>query len=117
MRNRDAELGELSMRQQGDFIELTLDAVNTNGGFQNQAATRLKLIRPGEESEKETLIVPQTAPGRYSVRIPIRSEGAYFVDLVQTANDQVLLQKSQGLFVGYPAELRLKPSNRELLRL
>jgi len=34
----------------------------------------------------------------------------------QTLNGQVVGQQSRGLAVGYPDELRLRPTNRDLLR-
>ncbi len=116
MRNREVQQGDLKLRQLDDSLEVTLDVVDSNGRFENQLVTRLTLLRPGDNAEKETLIVPQTAPGRYSVCVPIQDEGAYFLDLIQTKNNEVVLQTSQGFDVGYPAELRLKPSNRKLLR-
>ncbi|MDG2381935.1 MAG: FixH family protein [Pirellulaceae bacterium] len=116
MRNRDVQQGELNLRQLDDALEVTLDVVDSNGQFQNQLVTQLTLVRPADQVEKETYVVPQTAPGRYSIRIPIKDEGAYFVDLTQTENNQVVLQTSQGFDVGYPAELRLKPTDSDLLR-
>src|SRR5206468_10306283 len=42
--------------------------------------------------------------------------GAYHTEFSQKVGGQVVYQQSRGLAVGYPEELRLRPTNTDLLR-
>jgi len=58
----------------------------------------------------------QTAPGRYSGSFPTPLTGAYHTEFSQKVGGQVVYQQSRGLAVGYPEELRLRPTNTDLLK-
>src|SRR5262249_19728861 len=44
------------------------------------------------------------------------SSGSYHLELTQKQGGQTLFQQSRGLSVGYAEELRLKPTNEDLLK-
>lgn len=58
----------------------------------------------------------QTAPGRYTADFETSRPGAYHLELAQKVSGRVLYRQSRGLMVGYPDELRLRPTNNDLLK-
>jgi hypothetical protein len=58
----------------------------------------------------------QTAPGRYEAAFDTPEEGTYHLNVVQRVGDQVVCHQSHALVVGYPDELRLRPTDEGLLR-
>ena len=59
----------------------------------------------------------QTAPGRYQAEFDTPHPGSYHLEFSQKRDGQVLYHQSRGLAVGYPDELRLRPTNTGLLRV
>ena len=64
------------------------------------------------------LPLTQTAPGRYVAEFDTPHSGSYHLNLSQRAANggPVLHQQTRGLTVGYSDELRLRPTNTELLQ-
>lgn len=114
MRKSDAKGVAVDIVQRGGEATLTLDAADPAGRFINGAETELTLIDPQLAIKK--LPLAQTAPGRYVARFDTPLSGPYHMELTQKVGGQVLYQQSRGLTVGYSDELRLRPTNDELLR-
>jgi Ca-activated chloride channel family protein len=114
MRKSETKGAVVEVAQKDRQATITLDAVDARGRFLNRADTELTLIDPQLGNKK--LAMQQTAPGRYAATIDTPHAGAYHVELAQKQNGQALMQQSRGLVVGYPEELRLRPTNEELLR-
>jgi Ca-activated chloride channel family protein len=114
MRKSEAKGAVVEVAQHDGRATVTLDAVDARGRFLNRADTDLTLIDPQLGQKKVTM--QQTAPGRYSATIDTPAAGAYHLELAQKLNGQPLVQQSRGLVVGYPEELRLRPTNDDLLR-
>jgi uncharacterized membrane protein len=93
---------------------VTLDSVDSSGKYLNKAETEMTVIDP----QLGTLKVPmiQAAPGRYAAEIDTSRSGAYHIELTQKIGGRVLYRQSRGLMVGYPDELRLRPTNEQLLK-
>ncbi|MGC1275575.1 MAG: FixH family protein, partial [Planctomycetaceae bacterium] len=103
-----------TVQRQGEHVTLTLDAATPEGAFLNDAESTLTLIDPRLGDRK--LPLAQVAPGRYAAQFDVTDPGAYHLELSQTHQGQTLYRQSRGLVVGYPDELRLRPTNEELLR-
>src|SRR5262249_12084376 len=58
----------------------------------------------------------QVAPGRYQAEFETSRQGSYQLMFSQTKDTQVVGRQTRGLAVGYPDELRLRPTNAELLK-
>src|SRR5262249_11064016 len=114
MRKSETKGAVVEVTQRGGKATVTLDAVDARGRFLNKADTELTLIDPQLGNLK--LPMEQTAPGRYTATVETPNAGAYHLELSQKLSGQPLLQQSRGLVVGYPEELRLKPTDEELLR-
>ena len=87
----------------GHDIILAVDAFDASGQAVNLTETRGVLRTPGGQAVN--LALPQTAPGRYEVRLAAPESGAYSLELRQTRNGQAIADTA-GFSVPYPAELR-----------
>lgn len=114
MRKSETKGAVVEVAQRGGKATVTLDSVTPAGEYTSDAKVDLKVIAPGLETKSITLA--QTAPGRYAGQFDTPRSGAYHLELCQTQNEQVTFRQSRGLAVGYPAELRLRPTNEPLLQ-
>src|SRR5262245_3394689 len=114
MRKSDAKGVAVEVAQRAGKATLTLDAIDPAGRFVNAAETEMTLIDPQLGTKK--LPLAQTAPGRYVAEFETPLVGPYHLELTQKSGGQILYQQSRGISVGYSDELRLKPTNEELLK-
>ncbi len=113
MRKSDAQGLAVELTRSGRTASLSVDAVDPLGRFLNQADVELTWIDPhlGRKTERLT----QSAPGRYNGSIPLEQRGAYHLEIAVKQQGQVVYRQSRGLTVGYSDELRIRPTNTELL--
>ncbi|WP_171189927.1 VWA domain-containing protein, partial [Alienimonas chondri] len=104
----------VNLARDGDRVRMTLDAADPAGGWRNDATTELTVIDPALGSR--TVQARQTAPGRYEAEFQVPRGGAYHTEISQKIGEQVVARQSRGVTVGYPEELRLRPTNEALLR-
>ena len=116
MRKSDAKGVYVEVDRRSDTTEIRLDAVDAAGRFRNDAETKVTVIGPNVGAEKKEVEMRQVAPGRYVASVNTDQEGAYHFDLSQKTGAQVAFRQTRGLIVGYPDELRLRPTNDSLLR-
>lgn len=115
MRKNDVKGVIVEIKQERRKATVSLDAIDPAGKFLNQAVTEATLIDPQLGQSK--LELKQTAPGRYVAEFDTPASGAYHFNLTQkTAGGTLLHQQTRGLIVGYPDELRLHPTNNDLLQ-
>jgi Ca-activated chloride channel homolog len=114
MRKNEAKGVTVDVQRKGARASITVDAIDPSGRFLNQAETEMTVIDPQFGNHKLTL--SQTAPGRYAGQFDTQLSGAYHLDLTQKQSGRVLYHQSRGLMVGYADELRLRPTNEELLQ-
>lgn len=105
---------QFEIRRNGARHRISIDALSASGSFLNQMNMTLTLIDP--DLRNQEVVVPQTAPGRYSVDVEMKTPGAWQMRVAQSLNGRLISQQSRGVVVGYPSELRLMPTNEELLR-
>lgn len=114
MRKADARGTVVQAERKGGHSVVTLDAIDPAGRYINGAETRLTVIDPRLGNRK--LSMTQVAPGRYQAGFDTPHPGSYHLEFTQELGGQVLSHQSRGLSVGYPDELRLRPTNTALLR-
>ena len=114
----------VAMTREGGRVRLTLDAADPAGGWRNDAETDVTVIDPTLGSR----VVParQTAPGRYEAEFEVSqvpgggarggAGGAYHAEIAQRVGGRVVARQTRGVTVGYPDELRLRPTNETLLK-
>ncbi|MEI8018047.1 MAG: VWA domain-containing protein [Schlesneria sp.] len=115
MRKNDVKGVIVDAKQERRKATVTLDAIDPSGKFLNRADTELTIIDPQLGQRK--LEMKQTSPGRYVAEFETPLSGAYHLNMTQkTSGGTLLHQQTRGLIVGYPDELRLFPTNIELLK-
>jgi uncharacterized membrane protein/uncharacterized protein YegL len=113
MRKSDAKGVFVDLTRRGSRAEVVLDAVDTVGQFVNQATTSLTVLDP--QLGRQQITMAQVAPGRYKSTFATREAGTYHLELAQEAGGQSTFRQTRGLVVGYPEELRLRPTTQPLL--
>ncbi|QDV43027.1 von Willebrand factor type A domain protein [Stieleria neptunia] len=108
MRKDDNRGVFVDVRREGETTFVSLDSVDQNGAFIENATTELTMIDPGLARQK--LAMRQTAPGRFEAEIKTDRRGAYHLDLAQTRQSGSTQRSSRGISVGYSDELRLLPT-------
>ncbi len=107
----------VEMTQHPGGVLLTLDVVDEADRYVNEAAGKTTVIRP--DLSKEEIVLQPTAPGRYEAEVPLDNRGGYqlqsTLQLDRQTDKKTVLSQSRGVMVGYPDELRLRPTNVELL--
>ena len=114
MRKSEAKGFVVDVERRAGQAHVTVDSVDPIGGFLNEADAALTLIDP--KLKKTDVPLLQIAPGRYAGQFDAAEPGAYHVDITQKLGSDVNYRQSRGLVVGYPDELRLRPTNEEFLR-
>jgi hypothetical protein len=114
MRKSDARGIAVELNRHGATAQLSVDAVNEFGQFLNDSDVELTVIDPLLRQQKSKL--KQTAPGRYLAELATARPGAYHMEIALKQNDQVVYRQSRGMTVGYSDELRIRPTNEQLLQ-
>ncbi len=114
MRKSDTRGIQMQTNRKNDQAEIIVDAVNDLGQFLNNAEVELTVIDP--RLQRLTLNMPQSSPGRYISEVPLPLAGSYHVEIAVKQNGQVVYRQSRGMIRGYSDELRIHPTNEELLR-
>jgi Ca-activated chloride channel homolog len=113
MRKSDVRGTNVEIQRFGDHTQVILDAADETGTYLSGAEGRLTVIGP--DLSQEEILLEQVAAGRYTATIPTDQRGDYHIQLGLDSGSRTILNQSRGLTVGYPDELRLRPTNTELL--
>jgi len=124
MRPDDSQGFLLALERKNDQAQLILDAVDTDGQYVNGATATLKIVDPHNASHKVPLA--QVAPGRYAANFQFSifnsqfsisdPPAAYRLEVTLSRSGRTIYVGRRGLVVGYADELRLKPTDQDLLR-
>lgn len=114
MRKDDSSGVYVDIRRQGQQAMISMDAVDQNGQFIDEAATKLTVIDP--KLGKQSIQLKQTAPGHYEADLQTPEKGAYHLDLAQSQSGGDTQRISRGLTVGYSDELKLLPPGEAALQ-
>ncbi|MDR2441481.1 MAG: VWA domain-containing protein [Planctomycetaceae bacterium] len=118
MRPSDQQGSKLEIQQHSGVVHLTLDVIDENKNqYITNATGQTTIIYP--DLSKEEIMLQQTAPGRYEADIDFvetNRQGGYHFQTVLGVGETKIVNQSRGVMVGYPEELRLKPTNNDLLQ-
>ncbi|HBT75745.1 MAG TPA: chloride channel protein [Planctomycetaceae bacterium] len=114
MRKSEGRGSRTELIPSANGARLVLDYVDESGRYVNDALGRVTMIRP--DLSKEEILLSPTAPGRYEAEIAMKNKGGYHLHLSLFSGEKMLLSQSRGIMVSYPEELRLRPTNTDLLR-
>src|SRR5262249_34926952 len=113
LRPEEAKGVEMTVRRRGRRAQVTVDAIDPSGRYLSDAAGTLAVFRQGEGRK---VPLEQTAPGRYVAEFDAAQEGEYILHVALARGGQMLPPLTRGLVVGYPDELRVRPTDEALLR-
>jgi len=113
MRKSDQRGVMVELAKRENRVHVTLDAVDDADQYVNRASGTVTLIRPN--LAKEEILLSPTAPGRYEAELSTDTRGGYHFQTTLSSGDKVVATQSRGMMVGYPDELRLKPTNNDFL--
>ncbi len=116
LRNSAALGADVQIQPMGEETNVQVDLLDEQGELRSAADVQLTVMRPSAQEERQELDLSQTAPGRYTAQIATQNPGAYFLELAVRGTTGPPLRQSRALFVGYPDELQLKPTDETLLR-
>ncbi|MDR2757535.1 MAG: VWA domain-containing protein [Planctomycetaceae bacterium] len=118
MRQSDQRGSMFEIQQHSGGIHLTLDVTDEEkDSYINNATGQTTVIYP--DLSKKEIELQQTAPGRYEADIDLGTtnrQGGYHLQTVLGLGEKNIVNQSRGVMVGYPEELRLKPTNNDLLQ-
>ena len=114
MRKPEQRGAMVELIQRADGVHLTLDVADDAGRYINEATGRITVIRP--DLSKADVELNPTAPGRYEAEIPMDKRGGYHLQASLGIGEVNIVNQSRGVMVGYPEELRLRPTHEELLQ-
>ncbi len=114
MRKSDQRGSMIEITPTSGGVHLTVDVVDESDLFINEAEGKTTVIRP--DLSREEITLTPTAPGRYEAEVKTDQRGGFHLQSTLTVGEKNILNQSRGLMVGYPDELRLRPTNEELLQ-
>ena len=104
LRSASNESLSASVTRRDGFGEVTVEAINSNGGFINFLETQVGVVSPNRE--RSVIELEQIAPGRYRGKFPATQEGVYLVGMAQRLDNSEMGSQLSGLVVPYAEELR-----------
>jgi Ca-activated chloride channel homolog len=110
MRRQDNDQFDFRVTRDGEDAILSVNAIEKDGRFRNKLQPQVRVIAP--DQNVITLDVPQTAPGAYEARLPLKQKGSYVFRAVgnDTGSPPRMLTSS------YPDEFHFYPANYEKLK-
>ncbi len=114
MRKNDTRGVFVEIERTGETAKIVMDSVDDQGNFIDDSPTTLTVIDPSLKTNK--IDMHQSAPGRYEASIDVSRRGSYQLDLAQNRGGPERIGQTRGLAVGYPDELRLLPTNVQVLK-
>lgn len=114
MRKNDARGIFVDIQTDDGRSTVRMDVVDDDGNFVDDRPTTVTVIDPKLKLEK--IEMRQTAAGRYEADLPPLQRGTYQLDLAQVGTNGKTVRQSRGLAIGYPEELRLRPTNETKLK-
>ncbi|MEZ6130015.1 MAG: VWA domain-containing protein [Planctomycetaceae bacterium] len=114
MRKSDTRGIQVQTARTGELATVSVDAADDIGRFLNGAEVELTVIDP--RLQRHTSTMKQSAPGRYAQDVSLPQSGSYHMEIAVKQNGQVVYRQSRGMMKGYSDELRIRPTNEDLLR-
>lgn len=105
---------QVAVDRHNQMADITVDTVSDLGQFLNDVDVEMTVIQPGLKQLKQPL--SQQGPGQYTSQFATPRPGAYHMEITVRKDDSVIYRQSRGTMVGYSDELRIRPTNEDLLQ-
>jgi len=108
-RQNDADI-DMRVERENGYALISLDAVGKDGGFRDQLHMQVHVVAPDQTAT--VIELPQTGPGRYEARFPLKQQGTYMFRSSSDGSGGA----SRVLAYSYPEEYHFYPPDVEKLR-
>ena len=112
MRKSDEGTFQISTKEEGDRLHLTIDAATPDGAFRNQLPISVNAVSPDEQTKSQT--APQEAPGRYTTSFALPETGTTVFNV--SSPDLPDGGSTFGHTRSFPREFLAEETNEVLLR-
>ena len=102
------------VRVDGSDVTVAVDSVDEQGNARNLLTTQVEVAGP--EQRAFSLVLPQTAPGRYGGTLTTDKAGVYALRITQYDGDTPVVEQITGAVVPVAAEFLSFETNYRLLR-
>lgn len=99
-------------RKQGQAL-FRVDVTDAKERFVNQLRMKIRVLLPSKADK--TVVLDQTAPGRYGGRFPVNETGEYYITLYSEDKDEAVEPQNIGYSVPYSEEYATREINDRLL--
>jgi len=110
MRRQDDADFEMRVERENGFALVSVEAVGKDGRYRDQLHMQVHVVAPDQVST--VLDLPQTGPGAYEARVPLKQHGTYLFRATSNGSDGA----SRVLAYSYPAEYHFYPPDVAKLR-
>jgi uncharacterized membrane protein len=114
MRQEESDRLAVHLERKDGRAWLKLDATDNDGAYINGAEAVLAVVGP--DGKGRPVPLSQIAPGRYAAEFATPIPGPYRLETTLAVGDGPAYVDRRGLVVGYADELRVRPTDEDLLR-
>ena len=108
MRRQDDGEIDMKIEKEGQNANITITALDENGGFRNELQSQIRVIDPQQNAS--VIDLHQSGPGTYEAQFPVNQRGPFVFRMIgDEANVSRILPYS------YPDELHFYPPDVDLL--
>ena len=95
--------------------QVTVDAIDSGDKFVNELDTQLEVIDPATNKVTQSIVMDQTAAGRYTADFKIQKYGSYLLKAIHKRDGKTVAESLGSVALSYPLEyLRTTPDEEPL---
>jgi uncharacterized protein YegL len=110
MRRQDDPDFDMHVERSSGFATISVEALGKDGGYRDQLHMQVHVVAPDQSST--VIDLPQTGPGAYEARVPLKQQGTYMFRATSNGSDGA----SRVLAYSYPEEYHFYPPDVAKLR-
>jgi hypothetical protein len=110
MRRQDDADFDMHVERSSGFATVSVEALGKDGRYRDQLHMQVHVVAPDQSST--VIDLPQTGPGAYEARVPLKQQGTYMFRATTNGSDGA----SRVLAYSYPEEYHFYPPDVAKLR-
>ncbi len=110
MRRQDDPDFDMHVERANGFASISVEALGKDGRYRDQLHMQVHVVAPDQSST--VIDLPQTGPGAYEARVPLKQQGTYLFRATSNGSDGA----SRVLAYSYPEEYHFYPPDVAKLR-
>ncbi|MEZ4359324.1 MAG: VWA domain-containing protein [Kofleriaceae bacterium] len=117
MRRKVYDSYDLYARVTDGRAQITVDAIDSANAFVNRLDTDLQVIDPKTNKVMQTVVMDQTAAGRYSADFKIQRYGSFLLKAIHKRDGKTVAESLGSVALSYPLEYLRSSADPEPLRV